>query len=220
MAARYRTPLPALLAASLETAISRLLELDTDSPSRLERLDGRLLQVDLEGLGITLFFAFTTRRVRVGLDAEREADAVVSGSPAALFSLALPDEQKKWGAPGSRVTISGDAGLARDLERLFARLDPDWEGRLSRLLGDVWGYQVAAGLRAGAEQARETAESTGDMLSEYLLRPNGPLPQPEEIKAFADAVDETREAVERAEARLRALEEARQTDAEPPEDAG
>ncbi|MDT8318990.1 MAG: SCP2 sterol-binding domain-containing protein [Xanthomonadales bacterium] len=217
--ARYRTPLPALFAASLETAISRLLELDANSSSRLERLDGRLLQLDLEDLGITLFFAFTTQRVRVGLDAEREADAVVSGSPAALFSLAVPDEKRKWGAPGSRVTISGDAGLARDLERLFSRLDPDWEGRLSRLLGDVWGYQVAAGLRAGAEQARETAENTGDMLGEYLVRAGGPLPQPAEIRAFSDAVDATRDAVERAEARLRALKGARQTDAEPPEEA-
>ena len=217
---KYRTPLPALLALTLETALNRLLDLDANTPSRLERLDGRLLELDLEGVGITLFFSFGAQRVSVGLDSDREADARVSGSPAALFSMAVPDEQKKWGGPGSRVTISGDAGLARDLERLFSRLDPDWEGRLSRLLGDVWGYQVAAGLRAGAEQAREAAENTGDMISEYLLRDGGPLPQPGEIREFADAVDETRDAVERLEARLRLLEQARQEDSETAEDGG
>ena len=191
----------------LETAINRLLDLDENTPSRLERLDGRMLELDIEGVGITLFFAFNGQHVEVGTKSEYEPDTVISGSPYALFSMAVPDDIGSWGTPESRVTITGDANLARDLERLFSRLDPDWEGRLSRIFGDVWGHQVAAGLRAGAEQAKESAESAGDMISEYLQRDQGPLLRPQEIEEFASDVDETRAAAERLEARIRRKED-------------
>ena len=201
--AEYRTPLPGILAVMLETAINRILALDDLSAERLQRLDGRMLQLDLEGVGITLFFAFTERHVEVGTRSQYEPDTVIAGSPLALFSMAAPEEAARWGTPESRVRISGDANLARDLERLFSRLDPDWEGRLSRLLGDVWGHQVAAGLRTGAKQVKASAGSAGDMLSEYLQGSKGPVIRSDEAEAFAAAVGEVRAATERLEARLR-----------------
>jgi len=195
----YKTPLPGILAAMLETGINRILALDANTPNRLQRLDDRMLQLDLEGLGITLFFAFTSRRVEVGTRSDYEPDTVISGSPVALFSMAVPDDAAYWGTPESRVTITGDANLARDLERLFSRLDPDWEGSLSRLFGDVWGHQVAAGLRAGAGQVRESAGSAGEMIGEFLRSAQSPLAQAEEVREFVESVNETREAAERLE---------------------
>lgn len=199
----YRTPLPGLLAASLETAINRILALDDASSERLQRLDGRMLRLELQGLGIVLFFAFNGPHVEVGTRSRYEPDTVISGSPFALFSMAAPDEAARWGEPASRVTITGDATLARDLERLFSQLDPDWEGRLSRLLGDVWGHQVAAGLRAGAAQAKQSASSAGDMLREYLQGSRGPLARREEVETFDAAISELAEDVERLARRIR-----------------
>jgi len=202
----YKTPLPGILAAMLETGINRILALDENTPNRLQRLDDRMLQLDLEGVGITLFFAFNSHRVEVGTRSDYEPDTVISGSPAALFSMAVPDGS--WGTPESRVTISGDANLARDLERLFSRLDPDWEGRLSRLLGDVWGHQVAAGLRAGAGQVKDTAGTAGEIISEFLTSRQSPVAQADEIREFVEAVDETCDDVERLETCLDELEQA------------
>jgi ubiquinone biosynthesis protein UbiJ len=198
----YKTPLPGILAAMLEASINRILALDELSSTRLEHLDGRMLQLDLEGLGITLFFAFAGRHVEVGTRSQYEPDTVISGSPLALFSMEAPEDAARWGAPGSRVSISGDANLARDLERLFSRLDPDWEGRLSRLLGEVWGHQVAAGLRSGAEQLRRSAGQAGDMLGEYLQRSRGPLAQADEVKTFCADVEEVLARTEQLEERL------------------
>ena len=203
----YRTPLPAILAAMLETAINRVLALDEETPARLQHLDGRMLQLDLEGVGISLYFAFTATRVHVSIDTSDEPDTIISGSPFALFSMAVPEGDSGWGGTGSRVNISGDATLARDLERLFSRLDPDWESTLSNLFGDVWGHQVAAAIRSGAEQAKEAAGKTAEMVSEYLKRDDGTLVEVAEISAFADAVDKTRDAVERLEDRLTIMQE-------------
>lgn len=191
----------------LEVGINRVLALDEESAMRLQQLQDSQLQLDLEGVGITLFFSFDDGKVSVDLDSEYESDTVVSGSPVALFAMSLPEEAGNWGTPESRVTISGDANLARDLERLFSRLDPDWEATLSRLLGDVWGHQVAAGMRSGARQARQTASQASEMVTEFLKRADGPLVQVADIRSFADAVDETRDAVERLEAKIRLLRE-------------
>jgi ubiquinone biosynthesis protein UbiJ len=203
----YKTPLPGILAAMLESAINRLLDLDDEAPARLERLEGRMLQLDIEGVGITLFFAFNGRQVEVGTRSSFDPDTVISGSPVALFAMAVPDEIGNWGTPESRVTITGDATLARDLERLFSRLDPNWEGRLSRIFGDVWGHQVAAGFRAGAEQARETAENAGEMIGEYLQQAQSPIIRREEMEEFKEAVEEAREWVDSLEAGIRRLED-------------
>lgn len=192
----------------LETGINRILALDESTPDRLQRLDDRMLQLDLEGVGITLYFAFNSHRVEVGTRSDYEPDTVISGSPVALFSMAMPEEAAHWGTPESRVTISGDANLARDLERLFSRLDPDWEGRLSRLLGDVWGHQVAAGLRTGAEQVRESAGSAGEMISEYLTSRQSPVAQADEIREFVEDVDDARDAADQLEVQLAEIEKA------------
>ena len=206
----YKTPLPGILAAMLESAINRLLDLDEDTPARLERLEGRMLQLDLEGVGITLFFAFNGLQVEVGTRSEYEPDTVISGSPAALFAMAVPDEIGNWGTSESRVSITGDANLARDLERLFSRLDPDWEGRLSRIFGDVWGHQVAAGFRAGVEQAKDNAENAREMIIEYVQQNQGPVIRREEMEEFSATVEDTRDWAERLETRIGEMEESQE----------
>ena len=163
----YQTPLPGMLAMALETAVNQVLQLDKESPSRIKKLEGRLLQLDIEGINITLFFTFKYGNVRVRLEAEGEPDTVISGTPVALFSMAEP-EDADWGLPDSKVQINGDASLARDLERIFGKLEPDWEGPLSGMLGDTAGYQAAQGIRQGVELARETARSAGKILSEFM----------------------------------------------------
>ena len=165
--AEYLTPLPGMLALTLETAINHVLQLDMESPSRVKKLEGRLLQLDIEGLNITLYFTFKHGVVRVRLDAEATPDTIISGTPVALFSMSEPEEAD-WGLPESKVQINGDASLARDLERIFSKLEPDWESPLAGMLGDVAGHQAAQGIRHGVETARETAKSAGKVLSELM----------------------------------------------------
>jgi ubiquinone biosynthesis protein UbiJ len=163
----YLTPLPGMLAHALETAVNHVLQLDMESPERVKKLEGHVLQLDLEGLAITLFFTFKHGVVRVRLNSEATPDTVISGTPVALFSMAEPEEAD-WGLPDSKVQINGDASLARDLERIFSKLEPDWEGPLAGMFGDVAGHQIAQTLRQGAETAKETARSASKVLSDII----------------------------------------------------
>ena len=208
----YRTPLPAMLAAALEAAMNRLLSMDEESAPRLAALKGRQLKVELEGIGIDLYLVFSEFRVAVNLDGEGEPDAVISASPFALFAMALPEDDESWGRPGSGVRISGDALIARDLERLFSRLDPDWEEQLSNWFGDVVGYQLASGARGAAEQFRSTITTLERMTGDFLRQPTSPVAQKEEISDFGRAVDTLRDATGRLEERLRRLRERRDSE--------
>jgi len=156
-----------MLALALETAINQVLQLDIESPSRVNKLEDRLLQLDLEGLNISLFFTFKHGNVRVALDADATPDTTISGTPVALFSMAEPEEAE-WGLPDSKVQINGDASLARDLERIFSKLDPDWESPLSGMLGEVAGHQVAQGIRQGVETAKETATVASKIFADFM----------------------------------------------------
>ncbi|HKX57722.1 MAG TPA: SCP2 sterol-binding domain-containing protein [Xanthomonadales bacterium] len=205
----YRTPLPGLLATSLEAALNRLLAADQNSGERLQRLDGRCVRLQLEDLSIALDFRFDSYRVAVTLADASDADTVISGSLPALIAMAMPDESGRWGGPGSRVKISGDATLARDLERLFSQLDPDWEAGIARFTGDVLGYQLASGLKGFGQALKNTGLDLQDLAGEYLRSEQSPLAQAGELRAFADEVDSLRDATDRLEARLRLLTERR-----------
>jgi ubiquinone biosynthesis protein UbiJ len=198
----YRTPLPQVFATSLEAAINRVLALDPEAAGRLDKLEGRVLELDVEGLGITLFMTTRYGAVHIDLDSAPEPDTTIRGTPLALFNMAAPAKVEAWGLPGSRVHISGDANLARDMERVFRQLDTDWERHLSTILGDVVGYQVAAGLRQGAETLREVLRSSADMAGAYLRDEAPGLVRPAELEAFSREVENLTRTLAELEARL------------------
>jgi ubiquinone biosynthesis protein UbiJ len=203
--ADYRTPLPHLLAGFLEAGVNRVLALDPASEQRLLKLQGKTLQLDLEGLEISLFLSFDSGNVQVGLESDTEPDTLIRGTPVALFSMAAPGDAERWGLPGSNVHIEGDANLARDLERLFSKMEPDWEKPITDLLGDVLGFQLASGLKQGVAAVQAAAEGAGEAAGAFFRDDSEELVRPGELDEFNRAVDTLNDALGRLEARLRAL---------------
>lgn len=195
--------MPQLLASSLEAAINRVLALDPAAADRLVRLEGKTLGLELEGLGIDLFFTTRHGAVHVGLDSAGEPDARVRGTPLALFAMATPGDGAHWGSPESSVHISGDAALARDLERLFRELDPDWEGQMAVLLGDVLGFQFASGLRRGADFLREALRQAADARGRHADEATAPVVQAREFREFARGIGELGRALDELETKLK-----------------
>jgi ubiquinone biosynthesis protein UbiJ len=196
---RYLTPLPGLLAGTIEGALARALALDDQAAERLGTLEGRCVQLALEGIGIDLFFTGTGAGLSVTAESEARPDTVIRGTPSALLALAVPD----WGASGSGVRIEGDAGTAQSLEKLFRRLDPDWERLMTQRFGDVVGHQLWRMVQDALNIGRRSVDLAGDQLGHFLREESGLLVTAEEVGQFTIEVDELREAVDRLESRLR-----------------
>jgi ubiquinone biosynthesis protein UbiJ len=201
----YRTPLPQILAGLIEAGANRVLALDPESSTRLLKLQGKVLQLDLEGLEISLFLTFDSGNILAGLESDTEPDTIITGTPTALFAMAAPGEASNWGLPGSSVQISGDANLARDIERVFSKMEPDFQKPLTDILGDVVGFQFASGMKQGTEAVKKAVEQTAEMAGTYFRDESDFLVQPEELKGFNSAVDGLNDAIERLEAKIRNL---------------
>lgn len=196
---RYLTPLPGLLALAIDGAVNQAIELDETAVERLKSLNGKLIALSLEGLGIDLFFEGSDHRLSVTAEHEGTPDTRISGSPTALLAMSQP----QWRTESSGVRIEGDAGTAQGLEKLFKHIDPDYEALLVRYLGPVLGHQFARLFQQSRAEGNRLMTQAGEQLAHYLREESGLLVTPDEAAAFADQVDDLREAVDRLEARWR-----------------
>ncbi|HET8897748.1 MAG TPA: SCP2 sterol-binding domain-containing protein [Rhodanobacteraceae bacterium] len=195
-------PLRALGGRLLQAALNRALALDPATREQLSKLDGRSVEAHLRGPNLRLRIAVNDGRLDVGPPTD-DATLRVSATPASLLAMALDRDAQL--APGS-LEISGDAQLARQVEKLLAGFEPDVEAALSGRLGATAGVPLArglAGLVAGLKRyGREAVEDAA-----AWLRDEAELtPAPAEVGDFLDAVDGLDERLARLEARLRRLE--------------
>jgi ubiquinone biosynthesis protein UbiJ len=138
------------------------------------------------------------------LDGQPPADAVISGSPSALFAL-LRGARPAAGAERKGVTIRGDAEVANLYRQFFLAARPDLEEELSRWIGDAPARGVsrlAGGILSWANRARRVA---GENVAEYLTEESRDLVARTEVEEFLQGVDELREAADRVEARLKEM---------------
>ncbi len=190
-----------MLSATLERLLNRALPRSVRARELCAQLAGRSLALEIGDFA----------RLRISCDGtalavapgDAPADATLRGGPLALLGLAGPAPQAllQRGA----VAISGDAELAQQFRELLGLLRPDPEEDLAGLLGDVTAHQLAHLLRAGAGWSAQAAGTALRNLAEYLAHERGHLVPRHEGEQFLRGVDQLREGVDRAAARLELL---------------
>lgn len=185
----------------LETALNRALALDPETRAALVPLDGQRLQVHLESPPLAMELRVDGEALRVGPAQGEEPDLSVRAGIGALLGQ-LPFLKSSGATPVGKVRISGDAELARQLQRLAEGFDPDWEQPFADALGPVIGPQVAKAVRAGLREARVQGAAFARASAEYLTEESRDLVPKAEQQAFFDEVDALRDRVERLAARV------------------
>jgi ubiquinone biosynthesis accessory factor UbiJ len=144
--------------------------------------------------------------VRVGPAFAGDTDLRVAATPGSLLGMAFARLRGDADAtlPG-KIEIAGDAELARRLERLVSRFEPDVDQAFARVLGDVAGFQLARALRRGFAFARDSASSLARDTADWLVEERRDLVARGEMEAFLDDVDDLRERGDRLDARVRRL---------------
>lgn len=191
---------PAVIAAGLEAALNPVLRLDPDLRSRLAALEGKVIAIEPEGLGLTLYLLPGATGVRVLDQYAGEPTVRIRAAP-----LALARQWRGRGTSSGDMTIEGDAAVGREFQIALAHLDIDWEEQLSRLLGDAAAHQVGRfwrGFRAWGQRAGDTLRRDG---GEYLQRELRVLPPHLAVEQFLSAVDALREDTDRLAARIERL---------------
>jgi ubiquinone biosynthesis protein UbiJ len=193
---------------ALEVALNRMLALDPDAQSSLRALDGRRVSLEIESPPLALDVKVDGDTLRVGpADGEREPDLGVRGTLAGLLGQ-LPIFRRDDAPPVGKLRIEGDAELARRLQALARKFDPDWQQPFAAVFGDVIGVQVANALATALKQARMFAADGARVAAEYVTEESRDVVPKAELAAFHDDVDALRDDVERLAARVARLRRA------------
>jgi len=191
-----------LAGRALEAALNRALGLDHDTRDGLRSLDGQRIVLQLEQPPLALQVRVEGDRVAVGpVDATTEPDLSVRSTLRALVAQ-LPMFRRDDAPPVGRLRVSGDAELARRLQRLAERFDPDWQQPFAAVFGDVLGVQIANTLAGALKQARHAGRNLARTTAEYLVEESRDVVGRDELSAFHDDVDALRDDVERLAARV------------------
>ncbi|KRG71954.1 ubiquinone biosynthesis accessory factor UbiJ [Pseudoxanthomonas dokdonensis] len=190
---------------ALETALNRALALDPDTGAALRSLEGRRIQLVVESPPLAMEISVGEGRLQVGPASEiNEADLSVKSTLGGLLGQ-LPLFRRDNAAPVGKVRVAGDAELARRLQTLAQRFDPDWQLPFTGVFGDVLGVQIANAVRDGFGQLRSGAGNLAQTTAEYLTEESRDVVGRAELNAFHDDVDVLRDDVERLQARVRRL---------------
>jgi len=188
----------------LEVALNRALALDAHTQQSLAGLEGRRIGVQLRGANLALAIRVRDGKLAVGPHWEQPADLNVHASPASLLAFALRRGDDSPLPPG-KVDISGDAELARRLEKLLRDFQPDVEEAFAKTFGDVLGVPLARAVQRAFAWTRDTAQALAQDSAEYLREESRDLVAPAEMEQFLDDVDGVRERADRLDARVQRL---------------
>jgi ubiquinone biosynthesis protein UbiJ len=189
------------LIATLESLLNRAIHLDPETPARLVPLHGKAIQMELLGVGSSLYFFPDPSGIQILSDYEAEADCTLRGSPLDLMGMGNTRQSADQLFQG-RVSIEGDTALAQAFGALLTDLEIDWEEQLSRITGDIAAHQIGNLVRSALNWGHSVSETAEQNLKEYLQEELRLLPGHNELAPFLEEVDRLRDDTERLEARF------------------
>jgi ubiquinone biosynthesis accessory factor UbiJ len=206
-----------LAGRALEAALNRAIALDPDTRDALPPLDGRSVVLALQSAEAPLALRLQVEgtQLRVGpVDPEQVPDLAVRSTLGGVLSFGMRTVLPRLlGADGSEdampvgaMRIEGDAELARRLQRLAERFDPDWQQPFAAVFGDVLGVQIANGVAAALRQARASGQKFAETTAEYLTEESRDVVPRAELDAFHDDVDTLHDDAQRLAARIARLQ--------------
>lgn len=191
---------------ALETALNRALALDADTRTALAGLHGQRIALTLASPPLSLELRVDGERLRVGpVDEAAEPDLAVRTTLAGVLSQ-LPFLRRDDAPPIGKVRVSGDAELARRLQKLAGQFDPDWQQPFVAVFGEVIGVQVANAFAAALRQAQGLGRTLTESAVEYVTEESRDVLGRDELEAFHDNVDVLRDDVERLAVRVARLQ--------------
>ena len=191
-----------MLLSAFEATLNRNIAASSAARALCARLNGKSLRLQLTGMPVQFLLRAEGERIQLQTDQTTPADALLSGSPLGLLSLA---RQQAKSTSGSSVRIEGDAEVAQNFSELLKQAKPDVEEELSRVVGDVAAHQVGNTVRSLLGFGRRVGDTLLQNVGEYLSEEGRDVPNKTEAEEFNRNVDTLRDDVARFEARLNTL---------------
>lgn len=188
-----------MLTTLISHSINALLSLDPESKLRVQKLQDKVIAIELKPFHFTIQCLFNNGMMYIQDENILSADATIRGTPLQMAGVALTKENRhQFFADG--VVIEGSAEVAQEVIELFDLLHIDWEEHLSALVGDTTAFRAMNIAKRAKRFIGDVSESLTQNVSEYLQEEKEWLPTREALNDLFDDIDALRMDVDRAEA--------------------
>ncbi len=165
---------------------------------------GKVIQITVRELDVPLFVKATgNNRLDVLPGYDGEIHCRMRAPVISLVKLGLSGNAD---AISEDIEMSGEIEVGRQFRGLLAKVDIDWEEILSHYTGDIIAHKIGNSIRLLTNWGKKTSAALQKDMGEYLQEEGRHLPSHYEVRQFLTQVDDVRLAVDRAEARIRQLE--------------
>ncbi|WP_087024713.1 ubiquinone biosynthesis accessory factor UbiJ [Thaumasiovibrio subtropicus] len=195
------TPLKVLVSGAIEVALNKLLT--EENRPQLKRMQGKVLQVTLKELSLTMTYVFS-QQIDVLGEYEGEPDCHLLLNITALPQLQQQSQITRL-IKDDKLDVEGDLDLAQQFSSLLKQLKPDWEEVLSTYTGDVVAHTLVSGSKRQAERLKAWLTVRERDIAEVVTEEWRLAPGPLEVAHFCDQVDDLRSAQAHLEARFEQL---------------
>ena len=193
------------IAASLEAALNRALELAPGARKDLSELGGTLLAIECTSPDVEMYIAIENDgSLIIKTYSETKATTRVRGSLDDFLGLAASEDPAAK-LINSNLEIIGNSAPLVAVQQIITTMDIDWETPLVNVLGDVAGHQLAQLLRGAFSWGQEATQSLRRQLSEFILEEGRLSPPKAELEYFYNEVQNLSLRVERLQSRLTRL---------------
>lgn len=193
--------LPILL--PLERIINAALKSDEISLKRLGELNDKVIAIHETSFDVCVGIAIVANEVQILNEFDGESDVKLTGELSSLMALMKSSDALY----GSGIRIEGQLSDAEKLRSIVGQLDVDIESLLAPIAGGTIAHQAGRLFEGASAFFKSASEKTQLNAKEYLQEEANILVPPTLAEEFAEQVTELREGVDRAEARLRRLEQ-------------
>jgi|GEM_PF-1040466 ubiquinone biosynthesis protein UbiJ len=188
------------------THINKILGFDSDGNSQMLELNGRLIQVILNKVDLKFYFSISNNRLTIRHGQVLDPDVTVTGNPADFLDLFKSKFRNKSIAAGT-VQISGDLGVAKQVENLIKEIDFDGEELLSKIVGDIPAHIIFHRLSIVKSDVLRAISKVESDLIDYIQHEKVLVPSSENFSNFVTQVSSLSERLEFVEAQVKTIEE-------------
>ncbi|HEE0245293.1 ubiquinone biosynthesis accessory factor UbiJ [Legionella pneumophila] len=190
---------------ALQTAINQAMKLDEQMPKKLQKLDGKTLEMVITPLNVNFYIRFKGSEMQLLHRIDGRPDTIIHSNPIGLIRLSLLPTSKARSLFNDKIRISGDIELGQSVKKLFDEIDIDWEGHLAHFTGDVVAHQIGSFVRKGLEFKNQFSTSMQQNITEFLQEELRICPSRNELEDFFAEVDELVLSVDRLQAHINNL---------------
>ncbi|HBC0468155.1 TPA: SCP2 sterol-binding domain-containing protein [Legionella pneumophila] len=190
---------------ALQTAINTAMKLDEQMPQKLQKFDGKTLEMVITPLNVNFYIRFKEGEMQLLHRIDERPDTIIHSNPIGLIRLSLLPASKARSLFNDKIRISGDIELGQNVKKLFDEIDIDWEGHLAHFTGDVVAHQIGSFVRKGLEFKNQFNTSMQQNITEFLQEELRIFPSRNELEDFFAEVDELVLSVDRLQAHINHL---------------